>query len=470
MRPRLLVLSAVAAATLAVPGSAPAASLERIGIFNQPVYVTSLPDPNRLLVVEQGGTIQLWQGGAASTFLDIRDRVLAGGERGLLSVAVAPNYPDTRHIYVFYTRLPDGALQLDEFTVSHGTVPLDTRRPVLTIPHPTFGNHNGGQLQFGPDGYLYASTGDGGGAGDPFGNAQNPASLLGKILRIDPRPRGSAPYTVPARNPFGTPVWALGLRNPWRFSFDAATGDLLIGDVGQGTREEVDLALSSSGAGRGLNFGWNCREGSISYPSAPTGCASAGPFTSPVFDYPTHVGGTCAITGGYVVRDQSVPDLYGRYLYSDACAGQLRSLVPAFPTASGDRAEALRVDDPSSFGQDTCRRIYVTSLSGPVARLVGSAPPDCSAVLPPGTNRRCGGLAATRIPAANGSVVGTADRDVIVGNGRRNRIRARGGNDLICAGGGADRVKAGPGRDSIRAGAGRDRCAGGPGEDELRSC
>jgi hypothetical protein len=463
MRFRLLVLSAAVGAALATASPASGAALEPIGSFNQPVYVTSLPDPNRLLVVEQAGTIQLWQGGAASTFLDIRNLVLAGGERGLLSVAVAPDYRSSGHIYVYYTRRPDGALQIDEFTSSGSSVQPGSRREVLSIPHPGAANHNGGQLQFGPDGYLYIGTGDGGGGGDPRENAQNPASLLGKILRIDPRPSGGAPYAVPAGNPFGNPVWSLGLRNPWRFSFDATTGDLLIGDVGQEAWEEIDFAPRSAGGGRAVNFGWDCREGTHPYEAA--GCS--GPFTDPIHEYPNP--GLAAIAGGYVVRDRSVADLYGRYVFADTYAGQILSLVPALPGAQDVRSEGLRVGFVSSFGQDTCLRVYVTSLSGPVSRLVGNAPPDCDrqAVA---TGRSCAGRPATRIPAANGTVIGTADKDVIVGDKRRNRIRSRGGNDLICAGGGADRIKAGPGRDTIRAGAGRDRCVGGPGKDKLRSC
>ena len=195
--------------------------------------MTSLPgDPDRLLVVEQGGTIQLVDHGVASTFLDLRTPrlVAAGGERGLLSVALAPDYESTHHLYVFFTRAPDGALEVDEFTASGDSVPLSSRRPLLTIPHPTFSNHNGGQLQFGPDGMLYIGTGDGGSGGDPPGNAQNTGVLLGKILRIDPHPSGSAPYTIPPQNPFagttaGRPeIWAYGLRNPWRFTFDRLTG------------------------------------------------------------------------------------------------------------------------------------------------------------------------------------------------------------------------------------------------------
>jgi hypothetical protein len=414
------------------------------------------------LVVERPGTIQLVQGGAASTFLDIRNLVSVGNERGFLSVAVSPDYGSSGHIYVAYTNT-DGHLEVDEFTASGAAAPVSSRRPVLIVPHPPVPMHYGGQLQFGPDGYLYVSTGDGGTGGD---SAQNVNDLLGKILRIDPRQSGGASFTVPPGNPFGNAVWSLGLRNPWRFSFDAVTGDLLIGDVGEETREEIDFAPSSSGPGRGMNFGWPCREGSEPY----SGCGGA--FTDPILEYP-RTGPDCnAVAGGYVVRDSSVPDLNGRYVYGDHCVGQVRSLVPGLPAAMDDRSEGLRVQALSGFGQDSCRRVYAVSLVGPVSRLVGPTPADCSAISPPGATprRTCAGHAATRIAAADGSVVGTPDRDVIVGDKHRNRIRAKGGNDVICAGGGRDRIKAGPGRDIIRGGRGNDRCVGGPGKDRERSC
>ena len=190
---------------LVAPAAASAATLEPVGTFVSPIYVTSLPgDPDRLLVVEKRGTIQLVDHGVASTFLDLAapGLVSTAGERGLLSVAPAPDYARTHRLYVFYTRAPDGALEVDEFTAEEGSVSLSTRRPLLAIPHPEQTNHNGGQLQFGPDGLLYVSTGDGGGAGDLPGNAQNTDSLLGKILRIDPRPSAGAPYTIPPTNPF----------------------------------------------------------------------------------------------------------------------------------------------------------------------------------------------------------------------------------------------------------------------------
>jgi glucose/arabinose dehydrogenase len=476
MRPLALVSLVVAGAALAAPSpGAAAVSLQQIGTFTgtftDPVYATSLPDPDRLLVVERRGTVQLWEDDASSTFLDIRSLVNAAGEdQGLFSVAVAPDYSSSGHIYVLYTR-SDDALQIDEFTASGDSAPLSTRRAVLTIDHSESDTHNGGQLQFGPDGYLYASTGDGDVNGDPEGDAQSLDSLLGKILRIDPRPSGGAQYSVAPGNPFNSPVWALGLRNPWRFSFDAATGDLLIADVGATVREEVDYAPRSAGGGRGLNFGWNCREGTLAF----SGCTSPIPFTDPIFQYP-HDGGACAIMGGYVVRDPNLPGLYGRYLYGDLCTGRIRSL--ALPGGTGDRYEGLQVGQLQSFGEDSCGRIYVASAIGPVYRLVGDSPTRCQAVGPPPTAPSpappspptCSGVVATRLPAANGAVIGTPGRDVILGDTRRNTIRAKGGRDVICAGSGADRIKAGAGRDKIYGGPGNDRCDGGPGKDTERSC
>jgi hypothetical protein len=468
---RALLISCLVAA--GVPAAAGAATLQPIGNFTSPVYVTSLPDPDRLLVVEQGGRVELWRDGVSSPFLDIHDRVVSGNEQGLLSVAVAPDYASSGHIYVYYTQSGTGDLQIDEYTASGATAPESSRRPLLTIPHPTYANHNGGQLQFGPDGYLYISTGDGGGSGDPGENAQSVDSLLGKLLRIDPHASGGQPYSSPPDNPFvgiagRDEVWGFGLRNPWRFSFDAVTGDLLLGDVGQSAWEEIDFAPRASGGGRRINFGWDCREGRHVF--EPTGCV--GPFTDPIFEYP-NPGTGAAIAGGYVVRDQSVGDLYGRYVYADTYAGQIRSLVPALPDAQGDRSEDLpHVDLVSSFGQDTCLRVYVVSLSGPVSRLIGNTPADCSAISPPTetTNRTCAGHRATRVPAADGSVVGTPGDDVIVGDRRVNRIRAKGGDDTICGLAGADHLKGGPGRDRLRGGPGDDRCHGGPGKDRERSC
>jgi glucose/arabinose dehydrogenase len=474
-------------AALLVPVSAAAASLEPVGEFDDPVYVTSEPtDSDRLLVVEQGGRIALSEDGVISSYLDLGGSGLlaSGGERGLLSVAFPPDFATTGHLYVFYTRAGTtenpglaGDLQIDEFTAAGGSVSIATRRPVLRIEHSSFANHNGGQLQFGPDGYLYIGTGDGGSGDDPADNGQSLAALLGKILRIDPRQSGSAAYTVPADNPFAgaTPgadeIWSYGLRNPWRFSFDRLTGDLLIGDVGQEDWEEIDYDPAPD-AGRGENFGWDCREGGNGHPTA---AACPGPFTEPILEYahPSTGSGAAAVTGGYVVRDPSVGDLYGRYLYADVYVGEIRSLVPGLPGASGDRSEGLSVGVPVSFGEDACARVYVVSLLGTVQRFVGDLAPECPAPLPPPNSDpvgTCHGVVATVVASDDGSVRGTAAGDVIVGTDGTDRIRAGGGKDLVCAGKGADRLRGGGGADKLRAGPGKDRCRGGGGADRLRSC
>jgi glucose/arabinose dehydrogenase len=384
----------VAAAALIAPAGASALELQDVGTFDRPTYVTSEPnDPNRLFVVEQAGRIQLIQGGTTTTFLNIEPLVHAlepFGDYGLLSIAFSPHYANNHLFYVLYTNL-DGDWQIDEFSTNGVSADPASRRSVLSVKYPLPVNdplcspqcHYGGQLQFGPDGYLYASTGDGGPQGDPDGNAQNLQAQLGKILRIDPQ--GSAPggYTVPADNPFThtagctdgcDEIWSYGLRNPWRFSFDRLTGDLVIGDVGYASWEEVDFETWPN-AGRGHNFGWNCREGAHPGPGAASAVctARAGTFTDPVFEYPHVDPGPCSVTGGYVVRDRSLADLYGRYLYADFCTGELRSLVLGLATASGDRSEGLSVPRPTSFGEDADCRIYVTSFNGPIYRLTEQA-------------------------------------------------------------------------------------------------
>ncbi|MFI5121888.1 MAG: PQQ-dependent sugar dehydrogenase [Vicinamibacteria bacterium] len=474
-----ILFASLAALVVAAPAAGAAVTLEPVGSFTSPVYVTSEPgDPDRLLVVEQGGTIQFSDHGVVSPFLDLSEQVDDGGERGLLSMALAPDFATSGHFYVYYTRdgpASDlGDIQIDEYTASGTSASVATRRPVLTIDHSAFANHNGGQLQFGPDGYLYIATGDGGSAGDPSGNGRNLNTLLGKLLRIDPRQAGSEAYSIPAGNPYAgaTPgldeIWSYGLRNPWRFSFDRLTGDLTIGDVGQGAREEVDYERAPS-AGRGVNFGWNCREGLIAYSGAPGGCTGLTGFTDPIHDY-THAGGNCAITGGYVVRDQSLGDLYGRYLFSDACGGEIRSLVPGLPLATGVRSEDLSVSLPSSFGQDSCGRLYVTSLGGQVSRFTGAHPADCSAVTAPTTPPRCAGKPATRVLGESANLLGSPGDDVIVADGRENRIQAGRGDDIVCGLAGRDVLKGGPGDDRLRGGRGDDRCRGRGGKDRVRSC
>jgi glucose/arabinose dehydrogenase len=389
------------ALTLALLGasSAHALTLQQVGgSFEQPIYVTSDPgNPNRLFVVERTGEIELVQGGSVSTFADLSSVVsCCEGERGLLSMALAPDFDSTGRFYVDYTgeEIP-GEIHVAEMRAVGNSAAIGTLRNLLTISHPGQSNHNGGQLQFGPDGDLYVSTGDGGGGNDELHNAQDLTKLLGKILRIRPNPEGPKPfYTIPPGNPFpgATPptntIWSYGLRNPFRFSFDRLTGDMVIGDVGQDAREEVDWAPSldpSVVGGAGANYGWNCREGFIAGPGTdllPGECATATPsFTSPVFDYPHEDPGGgaahgCAIIGGYVVRDPSLGSLYGRYLYGDLCVGELRSLNLNEPFTS-DRSEGIHVEDLNSFGEDSCGRLYAVSGEGEVYRIEGETPAFC---------------------------------------------------------------------------------------------
>jgi glucose/arabinose dehydrogenase len=354
-------------------------ALKRIGNFNDPVFVTGAPGESELLfVVEQPGRVMVLRRGRklGRPFLDIRGLVNFGGERGLLSVAFPPDYPQSRHFYVYYNDA-QGDIRVDEFKRRSPTrAARGSRRAVIEIPHSVNSNHNGGQLRF-LGNLLYLGTGDGGAGGDPPNNAQNKESLLGKLLRIDPRPSGGRPYSVPADNPFvGRPgrdeIYSYGLRNPFRFSFDTVTASrprLAIADVGQDRFEEVDY--TTVGAASGANFGWDAFEGFALYKDENSGTPDPGGTVKPIFAYGRgHGGGSCTIIGGYVVHDRRLPGLRGRYLYADLCEGQVRSLVPNLGRASGDRRLGLAVSTPSSFGEDTRGRVYVCSLEGPVYRLV----------------------------------------------------------------------------------------------------
>jgi glucose/arabinose dehydrogenase len=373
----LIVAFAVLTAMVA---SAQAASLQSIGSFNEPMYVSSDPgNPNRLFVVQRGGKIIQVENGAVSEFANLESVVgCCNGEQGLLSMAVAPDFDTSGRFFVDYTdKSEPGSIHIEEVRADR------TRRELLTIPHPNQTNHYGGQLQFGPEGMLFIGTGDGGGSNDQEHNAQNLNSLLGKILRIDV---GSTivPYAVPPGNPFaGAPapyntIFAYGLRNPYRFSFDRLSDDLVIGDVGQAAREEIDWAPYSSGLGVGADYGWNCREGKIAGPATDPQCATppAAGFVEPVFDY-AHLNGAEAIIGGYVSRDPSLPELSGRYLYGDFGNGEIRSLVLS-EAAGSDRSEGLTVGGLDSFGEDSCGRLYAVSQLGPVYRLTGPTPNTCT--------------------------------------------------------------------------------------------
>ena len=358
-------------------GAGNGVGLRKVGTFQSPVEVTGAPGfPKLLFVVEQEGRVQVLDRGRRRTrpFLDIGGLIDSGGERGLLSLAFAPDYPRSKRFYVYYTDR-SGAIRVDEFHRRSATrADFGSRRSVIRIPHPVNANHNGGDLHF-LGNLLYFGTGDGGSGGDPPNNAQNKDVLLGKLLRIDPRPSGGRPYSVPADNPFvGRPgrdeIYSYGLRNPFRYSFDLTHGAprIAIGDVGQNQFEELDYTTVA--AARGANFGWDALEGFDTYEDENSGTPDPGGTVKPIFAYPHSRNGSCSIIGGYVVRDPRLRGLRGRYVYADLCEGQLRSLVPHLKRASGDRRLGLRVASPTSFGEDGRHRLYVTSLEGPVYRLV----------------------------------------------------------------------------------------------------
>jgi glucose/arabinose dehydrogenase len=325
-----------------------------------PVFLAQPLNDGRIFVVELGGRIRLVKNGVLQTtpFLDITSRVLSGGERGLLSVAFHPQYATNHYFYVFFTTQTNGDIRIERFTASANPDVADaaSSKLIITAPHSQASNHNGGLLSFGPDGMLYAGLGDGGGSGDQFGNSQNFNSLLASLIRIDVD--HGDPYVIPASNPFVNQanhrgeVWAKGLRNPWRYAFDEPTGLLYIADVGQNVREEVDVAPASSG---GLNYGWNITEGAICYNAAT--CNRSG-LTDPVLDY-DHATGGCSITGGYVYRGTAIQGLQGHYLYSDYCAGFLRSFRYSNGAAADQKDWGISAGNVTSFGRDIGGELYL---------------------------------------------------------------------------------------------------------------
>ncbi|CAN5452195.1 PQQ-dependent sugar dehydrogenase [soil metagenome] len=371
----MLAAAVLAGLAFSSDGSAEARSklrLQKVGQFDSPIYVNGPTGAgSTLFVVERKGKIEVMHGGKRKgTFLNIRKQVrCCDGERGLYSVAFA-NYRHSKRFYVYYTR-DDGDLVIAEYKIKHrGRKPrarAGSGRVVLRIEHSQQSNHNGGQLQFGPDGYLYAGTGDGGGGGDPFENGQDKGELLAKMLRIDPRKKGRKPYRTPRSNPYvgrkgRNEIYSIGLRNPFRFSFDG--NKLAIGDVGQDRFEEVDYV--SRKRANGGNFGWDDYEGNSIF---------EGPAIKhtikPIKTY-SHGGGRCSITGGYVSHDKTVGRLRGRYVYADLCTGQIRSLRPKTSGARNDKGTGL----PShpgidSFGVDAHKHLYIADGgTGGVYRIV----------------------------------------------------------------------------------------------------
>ena len=340
-------------------------SLRQIaGGLDMPVAMTHAND-SRLFITLQRGQIVIYDGSGVlpTPFLDIRSIVRCCDERGLLSVAFHPRYSENGQFFVYYTDL-DGDVVISRYRVSSDPNRADASSGsiILEIPHRRFGNHNGGQLAFGPDGFLYAGTGDGGGAGDPDNNAQNLNQLLGKLLRLDV---DSPPYAIPSSNPFAArndarrEIWAFGLRNPWRFSFDRQTGDLFIADVGQGSWEEIDFQAQSSIGGE--NYGWDRMEGTHCF-SPSTNCNQSGTVL-PIVEY-NHSAGACSVTGGYRYRGARFPRLAGNYIYGDYCNGVIWA---AIRNANGIWATRQVFNASffiSSFGEDVNGEIYVVDHGG----------------------------------------------------------------------------------------------------------
>ena len=372
----LLLIPAIVVAAQSADSSLPAVELVRVFPalkFERPVFLAHAGDDSGLLyVIEQEGTIHRIDPappGRTDVFLDIRSSVTRGGnEEGLLGLAFSPMFADSGRFYVYYSATKPRRSVLSRFeTRADGLADPESEEVVLEVGQP-FPNHNGGMITFGPDGMLYIGLGDGGSAGDPHQNAQNPGTLLGTILRIDTeQPTDGAPYAIPGDNPFaGDPgargeVWAYGLRNPWRFSFDRATGDLWVGDVGQNAREEVDIVHP------GANYGWNVMEGSTCFRTRS--CNGDG-LQAPVAEYGHNLG--CSVTGGYVYRGKRLPTLEGVYLYADFCSGRIWGLRYDGTEVTA-QAELVRAPfEISSFGEDADGEVYVLGFDGGIYTFAGA--------------------------------------------------------------------------------------------------
>ena len=357
------------APTPSLPARAGQPRLERVGDFDSPLYLTAPPGDSRLYVVEQRGVVRLVDSGKprAAPFLDISKDVKAGGEQGLLSIAFSPAYAVDGHVYVDYTDSA-GDTRVVEFTRGAGdAVDPASRRELLKVKQP-FANHNGGLLIFDRAGMLLVGLGDGGSGGDPDNRAQDLGDLLGKILRIDPHAQGGQPYGIPKDNPFVATdgvrpeIWAYGVRNPWRFSFDAA-GTFFLGDVGQSAAEEIDVAGPAEAPG--ANYGWSVFEGDRRF--KPTEITPGGTLIKPALVY-SHDSGRCSVTGGGRYAG-SVAALRGRYLYADFCSGEVWAATVSGDTLKDPQRVFEGVQEPASFGVDAAGEMYVVSLGGAVQRI-----------------------------------------------------------------------------------------------------
>ncbi len=341
--------------------------------LSAPVFMTNAGDgSNRLFIVQQGGIIRVLQPGSTTPteFLNITSRVLSGGERGLLGLAFHPQYAVNRRFFVYYTRQGDGAIQIAEYqaNAANPNIADTTEKIIITIPHPSFSNHNGGTVAFGPDGYLYAGPGDGGSGNDPSNNAQNINQLLGKIIRLDINnvPSNQTPqYNIPPDNPFAgatagaDEIYAVGMRNPYRFSFDrGGTGQLWAADVGQNSWEEVDIITN------GGNFGWRLYEGNNCTNIAGAGCAFPPNYVAPVFEYSSS-GSRCSITGGFVYRGSQGNLPTGSYVYGDYCTGEILVWTGNQQVLLLDTSRMI-----VGFAEDEAGEIYMIGQSGTIERIV----------------------------------------------------------------------------------------------------
>ena len=362
---------------LAAPGDAHIKLTLLASGLSKPVYATSAHDGSRrIFIVEQTGKIRIYRDGRvfSTPFLNLSGSVSRGSEQGLLGLAFHPEFTNNRKLYVNFTDTAGDTI-IREYKASktnRNVVSTGTARRILKIDQP-FANHNGGMLAFGPDGYLYIGTGDGGNAGDPFNNAQNTSSLLGKMLRIGVNSTSPGlAYRIIGSNPYvgisgRDEIWQIGLRNPWRYSFDKGTGNLWIGDVGQGSWEEIDRAMQTgSGPGRGINWGWRVMEGTHCY-SPSSGCSSGGK-TLPLLEY-DHSNGRCAVTGGYVYRGSKIPVLRGGYVFADYCSGEIW-VTNSTASAPASKVRLLATNLLiSSFGEIGGNELVVTDLNGRLYRI-----------------------------------------------------------------------------------------------------